>query len=85
MVNCNLYGATNASPDFVKWARHQSLVFTNISTDEAWDTWLTNHPAACQVGSPDFFLWASNQWTNFKSPLAVETWRSWSAKNLTDN
>jgi hypothetical protein len=79
---CNLYGATTASPDFIKWAYHQRVVFTNVVTLEGWHYCLTNRPLAYKAGGPEFMEWASNQFNLYINTNNPQAWINWSRENL---
>jgi uncharacterized protein YjbI with pentapeptide repeats len=78
---CNLYGATTSSPDFIKWAYHQPVVFTNIISMQEWYHCVTNR-LDYKAGSPEFMAWASNQFTTFINTNNPQAWLNWSRDNL---
>ena len=78
---CNLYGATTSSREFIKWAYHQRVVFTNITTLEQWHYCVTNR-LDYQVGSPDFIQWASNNFNTYIVTNNPQSWIDWSRNNL---
>ena len=82
MNGCNLFGSSNASPEFVAFAYHQDLFFTNITSFESWKTWADENVFKGTKGSPEFFTWASNQWASFRDTNSTETWADWRKANL---
>ena len=78
---CNLFGATTASRDFIKWAYHQRIVFTNVTTLEQWHNCVTN-VLNYQAGSPEFMQWASNNFTTYVVTNNPQAWIDWSRENL---
>lgn len=78
---CNLYGATTASKDFIKWAYHQRVVFTNVTTLEQWHYCVTNR-LDYQAGSADFMQWASNNFNTYIVTNNPQAWIDWSRENL---
>jgi uncharacterized protein YjbI with pentapeptide repeats len=78
---CNLFGAT-ASPDLIKWARHQLLAFTNVVSLEKWNYCVTNRMVFFQRGGPEFMNWASNQFSVFNKTNDPQAWLNWSRANL---
>lgn len=78
---CNMYGARTSSPEFIKFAYHQRVVFTNVTSLEEWHHCVTN-VLDYKAGSPEFMAWASNQFiTNIKTN-DVKAWLDWSRENL---
>jgi hypothetical protein len=97
----NLFGASNASPEFLIWAFNQPVTFTNITSQKQWDDVLGSKNLPYCQGCPEFVQWASNQWIageqsrrelhvkgGFYPPYTnsvVEAWLTWSSQNLTNN
>jgi hypothetical protein len=78
---CNLYGAT-ASPDIIKFARHQLVAFTNIVSLEKWNYCVTNRMLVFQRGGPEFMNWASNEFSIYNKTNNPQAWLDWSRENL---
>ncbi len=78
---CNLYNAKTSSPEFIKWAYGQRLVFTNITSLDRWRYCVTNG-LTYQQGGPEFMEWASNQFTTYIKTNDVKAWLDWSRQNL---
>lgn len=78
---CNLYGAS-ASPDVIKFARHELVVFTNIVTLQKWNYCLTNRTLLFRRGGPEFMDWASNQFSIYNKTNDPQAWLNWSRENL---
>ena len=81
MEYCNLFGATASSPDFIKWAYHQPVVFTNVTTLDGWHCSVTNK-LDYKAGSPEFIRWASNQFNTYVVTNNPQAWLDWSRDNL---
>jgi hypothetical protein len=78
---CNLYGATTMSPELIKWAFRQRVVFANIVTLEKWHYCVTNR-LEYKTGSPEFVEWASNQFNTYVVTNNPKAWLDWSRENL---
>jgi hypothetical protein len=79
---CNLFGAT-ASPDFIKFASHQLVTFTNIVSLEKWRHSVTNGAVMIyQRGGPEFMNWASNQFAIYNKTNDPQVWLNWRRANL---
>lgn len=78
---CNLFGAKTSSPDFIKWAFHQQVVFTNVTSLEKWNHCVTNG-LKYEAGSPEFISWASNQYNTYIQTNNPQGWLEWSRDNL---
>lgn len=71
---CNLYGAT-ASPDFIKFASHELVTFTNIVSLEQWRHSVTNGAVMIyQRGGPEFMNWASNAFSIYNKTNDPQAW-----------
>jgi hypothetical protein len=86
---CNLFGASNASPNFLRWASRGNLVFTNITSHTNWIKWiraarfrLGTGESPMKIRSPEFYAWASNQWIASNYTNTPQAWLAWSQTNL---
>jgi uncharacterized protein YjbI with pentapeptide repeats len=79
---CNLFGAT-ASPDFIKFASHELVTFTNIVSLEEWKHSVTNGAVMVyQRGGPEFMNWASNAFSIYNKTNNPQAWLNWRHANL---
>ncbi|MDB6057451.1 MAG: hypothetical protein JWO95_1295 [Verrucomicrobiales bacterium] len=78
---CNLYNAKTSSPDFIKWAHGQRLVFTNVTSLDTWRYCVTN-VLHYEQGGPQFMEWASNQFNTYINTNDTKAWLAWSKANL---
>jgi len=79
---CNLFGAV-ASPDFIKFASHELVTFTNVTSLDVWRRCVTNGAAMrYQRGGPEFMNWASNSFSIYNKTNDPQAWLNWKHANL---
>jgi uncharacterized protein YjbI with pentapeptide repeats len=81
ITGCNLFGASNASPEFLIWAYCQPVILTNIISFEKWLSFLHSGEQS-RAGSSEFMAWASNQWTVFMHTNDPQKWYAWRNQHL---
>lgn len=79
---CNLFGAI-ASPEFIKFASHQLVTFTNVVSLDVWRHCVTNGAVMrYQRGGPEFMNWASNSFSIYNKTNDPQAWLNWRRANL---